>query len=302
MFAIFCLLGICTPAFAQFETRSAVSVGLNPGTIAVGDFNGDRKLDLAVVNSNTYHISVLLGNGDGTFRSSVNYAVGSTPLGIATADLNHDGKLDLVVASLQSVITVLLGNGDGTFQPGTTYKTTAQTLRVEIADLNGDNNPDLVIVDSPYVSVMLGNGDGTFQPVIDASVQGYSPFALGIGDFNHDHRLDLAVGEQGSGGGEVEILLGNGDGTFQPGQGYPVAFTPESIAVADFSGDRKLDMAVASEFGVVTVFLGSGDGTFGSGVEYFPPNRSSTWVAVADFNGQSCESWAGCDYPSRRKC
>jgi hypothetical protein len=279
------LLVFCAPATAQFETRATVPVGREPNSIAVGDFDHDGRLDIAIAQANTSQIAVLLGNGDGTFKPPVNYGVGPAPLFIVTADLDHDGNLDLVIVSLESTITILLGNGDGTFHQGKNLSTTASPRSLVVGDFNGDGIPDLAIADFPYVSVMLGNGDGTFQASIDTLAM-YSPITLGIGDFNGDHKLDLAVGGQDLNNPfEMEILLGNGDGTFQQGAIYPVAFTPESIAVADFRGNGMLDVTVAAEFGVVTVFLGNGDGTFQSGVQYSPPNRSSTWVAVADLNG-----------------
>lgn len=132
---------------------------------------------------------------------------------------------------------------------------------------------------------MLGNGDGTFQPPMDISTP-YSPFALGVGDFNGDGKLDLAVGGQGFDNPfEVEILLGNGDGTFQEGADYALPAFAESISVADFRGSGKLDLAIATEFGAVPLFLGNGDGTFESPTLYFPPAFASNWVTAADFDG-----------------
>jgi hypothetical protein len=277
--------GLCAPASAQFETRSTTPVGLEPSSIAVGDFNGDGKLDIAVANSDTYQIEILLGNGDGTFTALARYTVGPAPLSIAAADLNHDGSLDLVVASLDYTVSVLLGNGNGTFQSAKNYRTTAGPLVLQVADANGDGVPDLVFLDTPYVSVMLGNGDGTFQSPIDTST-GYSPFALGVGDFNGDGKLDLAVGGQGSSNPfEVEILLGNGDGTFLEGADYALTDFAQSVAVADFRSMGTLDLAIATEFGAVQTFLGNGDGTFTPGVTLLAPSPSAAWIAAADLNG-----------------
>jgi hypothetical protein len=282
LLAVFCVGGMSHPACAQFETRATLAVGNSPRSIAVGDFNRDGKLDLVVADVG---LQVFLGNGDGTFQLPANYTAGGAPLSVVAADLNHDGNLDLVSVGFEHTVSILLGNGDGTFQRPKNYMATSSPLVVAVGDVNNDGFPDLVFLDSPYISIMLGNGDGTFQPVTDLSTP-YSPFALGVGDFNGDHKLDLAVGGQGLNNPfEVEILLGNGDGTFQEAGDYSVGFFAESIAVADFTGTGKLDMAVASEFGLLTVFLGNGDGTFAPGVEYAPPNHSSSWVVAADLNG-----------------
>ncbi|MFI5461494.1 MAG: beta strand repeat-containing protein, partial [Isosphaerales bacterium] len=297
----FTLTTTLTPASAPFQP---ISVGSGPDAIVAGDFNGDGKLDLAVANKYSNDISVLLGNGDGTFQPQVTYAVGSYPVAIMAGDFNGDGKLDLAVAnegsfflnSMGDTVSVLLGNGDGTFQPQVTYAVGSGPDAIVAGDFNGDGKLDLAVanagsysVDDGTVSVLLGNGDGTFQPQVTYAV-GLSPSSIVAGDFTGDGRIDLAV----AGGnynsvtgsvGEVSVLLGNGDGTFQPAVQYAVGANPTGIVAGDFNGDGKLDLAVANEYDPdISVLLGNGDGTFRPQVTYALAQLPVAIVA-GDFNG-----------------
>ena len=260
-------------------------VGSNPSGVATGDFNGDGKLDLAVANANDGTVSILLGNGDGTFQPAINYAVGGA-FSIAVADFNGDGKPDLAV-SLQTEsggVAVLLGKGDGTFQPAAYYAADSDSQSVAVGDFNADGNLDLVV--SNYnaftVSVLLGNGDGTFRAPTNYRV-GSSPRAVVVADFNGDGKLDLATANQDS--GTVSVLLGNGDGSFQGAVNYPCGNYPQSIATADLNGDGTPDLVVANQNGLdIGVMLGNGDGTFQAPVHYPVPSRPQR-ITLADLNG-----------------
>jgi hypothetical protein len=262
---------------------SAFGAGTDPDSAAVGDFNGDGKLDLAVANEGSNNISILLGNGDGTFHAAADYGAGTDPDSVAVGDFRGDGKLDLVVANYYSNnVSILLGNGDGTFQAAVNYGVSAPTS-VAVGDFNGDGKLDLAVANVfSDVSVLLGNGDGTFQAAVNYGA-GTEPAWAAVGDFNGDGKLDLAVANVDS--NNVSVLLGNGDGTFQAAVSYGVGTEPVSVAVGDFNGDGKLDLAMAN-YGSsnVSVLLGNGDGTFQAAVNY-GAGAEPAWVAVGDFNG-----------------
>src|SRR5438034_1410164 len=202
----------------SFIGHADFAAGSNPASVAAGDFNRDGVLDLATANYGSNTVSVLLGNGDGTFQAARTFATaGFNPEFVAVGDVNLDGRQDLAVAqsgSTPSLVSVLLGNGDGSFQPARIFATGQGSLSVAIGDVNGDGRPDLVAANyySNDVSVLLGNGDGTFQPALSFDA-GNHPSSVAVGDFNGDGRPDLAVSNFTS--NNVSVLLGNGDGTFQ---------------------------------------------------------------------------------------
>jgi hypothetical protein len=228
---------------------SGVDVGVDPLSVAVGDFNGDGKLDMAVANSGDSNLTILLGNGDGTFTpaaQSPTAVSNGNSMSLAVGDFNRDGKLDLAVANGESnSVTILLGNGDGTFTQTSSSPATGLTPgAVAVGDFNGDGKLDFAVADenSNTVTILLGNGDGTFTPTMSAPATGDAPIAISVGDINGDGKLDLAVANKNS--NNVTILLGNGDGTFTPAGSPPSGgFGPESIVLGDFNGDGRIDLA-----------------------------------------------------------
>ena len=302
-------------AQALFQAaRSYASGGANALSIAVGDLNGDGKPDLAVANgcslcttNGVFGVGVLLGNGDGTFQSARNYVLtGLGPFSVAVADVNGDGKPDLIAATScfsssncdNGGVWVLLGNGDGTFQSGVTYLSGGVGADgVAVTDVNGDGNADLLVangVDSRTnlgsVGVLLGNGDGTFQAARTYGSGGMSAWLLGVGDVNLDGKIDVVTLNCGPvcGGAEdqsiVGILLGNGDGTFQPATiNNSGGSAGGSISLADVNLDGKPDVVVATG-STAAVLLGQGDGTFQSAQTYDSRGTFPDAAVVADVN------------------
>jgi len=258
--------------------------------IATADFRGDGKLDLAVADYHGRNISILLGNGDGTFQPPVQYHVPSSPSFVAVGDFNSDGKPDLLFSDAHA--NVMLGNGDGTFQPPKVNGTTlAFSYALALGDFDHDGNLDVVVIKhvnpGSGVAILLGNGDGTFHPSAEYAVNGAAQVA--VGDFNGDHNLDLAV-SQSDFVNQIQIMLGNGDGTFRFGAIYEFN-GPSVITTADMNDDGELDLLFLNalfrksvDVAVFTVMLGNGDGTFQAPVNY-PRLPIGTNIAVGDFNG-----------------
>ena len=278
-----------------FWLRRTFAVGLGPTYAVVGDFNNDGKPDLATSNLGDNTVSILLGNGDGTFQPASAYAVGQSPTALAAGDFNADGKLDLAVNNHDSdTLSILLGNGDGTLQTPVDYLTGVLPQGVAVGDYNGDGKLDLAINDlnclnypacgPGIVSIFLGNGDGTFQTGIEYPT-GPLPDSVNAADFNGDGILDLvtASGTYGS-NNTVSVLLGNGDGTFQPNVDYTTGTAPSFVALGDYNGDGKIDMAVANQVSnTVSILLGNGNGTFRPYID-FPAGTGANGIATGDFN------------------
>jgi len=266
--------------------RTDYAVGASPTSVTTEDFNGDGKLDLAVVNS-AGTVSVLLGNGDGTFQPQVTYTAGGGARDVTAGDFNGDGKLDLAVTNLGSdTVSIFLGNGDGTFQGQEQYPTSSGPWGLTAADLNGDGKLDLAVTNNNTgtVSILLGNGDGTFQAHVDYTT-GSNPESVAVGDFDGDGKLDLAVTNRTS--NTISILLGTGDGTFSSSGSLATGPLPRWVTTADLNGDGYLDLAEVTDYPsppTVAIFLGNGNGTFQPSVTY-PIAADGTSVVSGDFNG-----------------
>jgi uncharacterized repeat protein (TIGR01451 family) len=199
------LLGVPTGLFPVPGTT--YTAGEFPASVAVGDFDRDGNLDLAVANQGSSNVSVFLGNGDGTFQGAVNFAAGTAPFSVAVGDFDRDGKPDLAVANAVSHdVSILLGDGSGAFQPAIAYPAGITPTSVAVGEFDRDGKPDLAVANqgSSTVSILLGNGDGTFQPAV-AFGAGTEPRSVAFADLNRDGKLDVVVANRAS--SNVSILL-----------------------------------------------------------------------------------------------
>jgi hypothetical protein len=280
--------------------------------LAAGDFNGDGKLDLAVLDS--AGVEVLLGVGDGTFTTPE--TIGSGGNQIVVGDVNGDGNLDIVAPSGSGTVEVWLGNGNGTFQAAKS-STTGSASYIAVSDINLDGRLDLVVGNSTGTSLALGNGDGTFQAphIVDGNI----PIAIAAVDISGDGKPDVITLTSA---GLVGVFLGNGDGTFQPPVNYDSGgLFPVTMVVADVNRDGKPDVlipeCVANRAkcvsrtgaqngpGVIGVLLNIGNGALQTAQRYTTGGRDAATVAVAgDLNqdgridliaGNRCDSGNSCD-------
>ena len=267
----------------------------SPMYLATADFNHDGITDVVVTSSAANKVSVLIGNGDGTFQPAVNYSL-QNPTYVVAGDFNGDGKLDLAIDSAFTTV-VMLGNGDGTFQAGIVKSGVSGAMAV--GDFNHDGKLDLAVLSVPAL-VMLGNGDGTFQTPVFTSTNFQASFALAVGDFNNDGFLDVVVALSGG----VGVMLGDGKGNLAD----PVSTgtsnsgnAPMQVAVGDVNGDGKLDVIALSPLDSnAYVLLGNGDGSLAPATAYAVGNFAglATGLLAGDFNGDGFLDFAVANQPA----
>src|SRR5438034_1024114 len=286
-------LTVTTPATCNPVSVAAAAnfgAGNAPNSVAVGDFNGDSRQDLAVPNDNSGDVSILLGDGLGGFSAPTNFATGQgSPYSVAVGDFNGDGKQDLAVANKNSnFVSIFLGDGTGSFGAPTNYAigNGDNAFWVAIGDFNGDAKQDLAVTDrfTNKVSILLGDGTGNFgAPTTFAT--GFYPSSVAVADFNGDGSQDLVVTNYFS--NNVSILLGDGTGTFGAPTNFATGPSPLSVAVGDFNGDGSQDVAVANySSNNVSIFLGDGTGNFSPATNFGAGNNPYS-ISVGDFNGDA---------------
>jgi len=308
------LMGDGDGTFQPAKTYS--TGGVNAASVAVGDVTGDGKLDIVTANEGSVgdpysgvlpvpgSVSVLMGNGDGTFQPAITFNLAGEPFSLALGDMNHDGLLDAVVAGTTTYgsdyVAVLLGHADGAFSLGSSTGLGQYGLggseSVALGDFNGDGKLDVATTAGDAVAVLAGNGDGTLAPPTYFAT-GAQTLSVTAGDITGDGKLDLVTGDTS---GSVSVLLGNGDGTFQPPIISSVAGQyVGAVVVGDLNGDGKLDLAVSassysfsnySYFFNADILLGNGEGNFTDaqfvplGSSYSSSGGPLSSLTAADFN------------------
>jgi len=292
-----------------FQAAASYPVGNIPTSLGIMQAS-DGSAMIFTVDDLTYATVITLVSSQGTIGTSRFYFVGGSPTGIAAADLNGDGFPDVVITGGSSDVSVVLSQGARQFKAPVGYslgQNSPGPQAVAVGDLNGDGKPDVIVANggNPFssgpgsVSVLLNNGDGTLKPPTSTTVN-QSAESIALGDFNRDGKLDVVVAAHGTpnGGsdpGAVVVLLGKGDGTFQP----PVTLTvgglhPSAVAAADLNNDGKLDLAVLMDTGTfgqpatLAIFLGQGNGAFAAARTF--SLQSTTFLApggvtIGDLNG-----------------
>jgi hypothetical protein len=299
-----------------FQTQKTFATGTLPVDVRAGDFNGDGKPDLAVLNQvcaltattcGAGSISILFGNGDGTFQSHTDYGVGVTPLSLGVADFNGDGKPDLAAANYglfqSDTVSVLINNGDGTFASHVDYTLPGPPNALAVGDFNGDGIPDMAastldpnpqssVYLPPYLNILPGKGDGTFQAPVSSTLgsvgqRGIAGALVPTGTLQSPNAALLGVHIDSL---TYDVFYSKGGGMFSD---FPQNFADTSavtgfLATGDFNADGNLDFALVNRLGGITLMLGDGQGDFAAtqtlvlagGLD--PTNRD---IASADFNG-----------------
>ena len=244
----------------DFSGTTNITVGSSPRSVAVGDFNGDGKQDIATANRTSNSVSIRLGDGQGGFSGTSEIVVGLFPYSVAVGDFNGDGNQDIATANSGSnFVSIRLGDGQGGFSGTAEVGVGSQPYSVAVGDFNGDGNQDIATANNNTlgsVSIRLGDGQGGFSGTTEVAF-GLNPISVVVGDFNGDGAPDIAAANNSFNSNSVSIRLGDGQGGFSGTTNVAVGSTPRSIAVGDFNGDGKQDIAAANfSSSSVSILLG----------------------------------------------
>jgi hypothetical protein len=282
-------LAAAAPAQAAISFGTPVRIpegGALARDVVAGDFNRDGALDVAIANTNSADVSVLLGDGQGLFGLPELYPTGGAPSDIARGDFDEDGLLDLAVADANGRVFVLPGRADGKFGSAQAVQTTGGANLVAVGDVNGDGNLDLLSADfGPAVgdvSIELGDGDGGFAPPLTQNARG-APVQLELAEVNGDGRADVITADGGM--QSVSVLPGNADGTIGPIRSFQIGANTSGLDLADFNEDGNVDIAVGRMESALTVLLGAGGGDFPSQANFATPFIQPIGLVAADFDG-----------------
>jgi hypothetical protein len=277
----------------QFKKPVYYDLGHDAGLngMVTADFNHDGNLDLAVAEETISQVGILLGKGNGAFRSVQGFSVPS-PIALAVADFNGNHTSDLAVIEScgtgSGILGIYLNNGNGTFKNSANYELGAESISLAVSDFNGDGHSDIAVTNRTgygsdgSVMVFLGNGDGTFRTPTVYKLPG-GPFGIAVGDLNGDHHPDLVVTQFD--GESVAVFMNTGHGKFKLTNTYPVNFgEPRGPALAGLRHNGILDLVVSAADGI-DVYPGNGDGTFGTSTSYSTDGigQAPTDSVVADF-------------------
>ena len=289
-----------------FETAGEVPVGKRPVALETADFNDDGRPDLAALNSplgivvtEPASISILLGQGDGTFLPLPAVTVGSVAPSLAVGEFTNDGRTDLAVATSQGV-SLLIGLGNGTFHAPSVVSSAPAGL-LAVGDVDDDGHADLAVATgrtgTTSMSILLGHGDGTFQTTSSVLMTGDRPSALAIGDFDGDDLLDLLIADFI---GTVSIARGLGGGTFNALLSIGVGNLPNAMAKGDLNRDGHLDVATANWGGdTVSILLSRGGGRFDVAPAYTTGACCPSSLVVEDFDGDGHVDLAESNFPDK---
>jgi len=269
-----------------FYYFASYPVGKNPTTITTGDFNHDSLTDLITTNISSNTVSILLGNGDGSFKEQTQLHVCQEPRSLAMNDFNEDGHADVVLAcSGGDEVALLLGRGNGKFEEGARYPVHRSPVSLAAEDVNGDHHVDLAVaLRNDKVKVFLGNGRGELRHGVQYE-HGDTPTSVALSDLNGDGRFDLVVTNGGPMSNAVSVWLGNGDGTFRDPKDYSTGRRPLGVSFGDFNNDHNSDLLVINgEKDSFTTFLGNGNATFRPGKDA-GADAGPNFGLARDFNG-----------------